>query len=133
MRSVMKLGRLVSAVVSRFVTAVVLLGLGLSTALAQTTNSSVMEGRVTDDTSAVLPGVTVTISSPALQAPELVAISDAEGRYRFTALPAGAGNPTFPIPGVRAPQNQGICLPGGVVAPTQVNKLPGAGGQAVAV
>src|SRR3989442_8000964 len=120
MRSVMKLGRLVSAVVSRFVTAVVLLGLGLSTALAQTTNSSVMEGRVTDDTSAVLPGVTVTISSPALQAPELVAISDAEGRYRFTALPAGADNPTFPLPGVRAPQHERSRLPGGFLGAIDV-------------
>src|SRR2546425_8441154 len=110
MRSVMKLGRLVSAVVSRFVTAVVLLGLGLSTALAQTTNSSVMEGRVTDDTSAVLPGVTVTISSPALQAPELVAISDAEGRYRVTAPPAAAAHPGFQPRSVPALQRQGTSV-----------------------
>ena len=133
MRSVMKLGRLVSAVVSRFVTAVVLLGLGLSTALAQTTNSSVMEGRVTDDTSAVLPGVTVTISSPALQAPELVAISDAEGRYRFTALPAGTYIATFQLPGFRTLQREGIRLTVGFVATIDVSMSLGQVEQSVTV
>ena len=38
--------------------------------------TGVIEGRVTDETDAVLPGVTVTISSPALQLPQMVDVTE---------------------------------------------------------
>jgi len=44
------------------------------------TNSARIEGRVTDDSGAVLPGVTVSIASPALQAPQLDTTTDENGR-----------------------------------------------------
>ena len=59
------------------------------------TNSARIEGRVTDESGAALPGVTVTIASPALQAPQLDAATDENGRYRFTALPRGVYTVTF--------------------------------------
>ena len=52
-----------------------------------TTTNSGIEGRVVDETGATLPGVTVTISSPALQAQRETMVGQ-DGRYRFTTLPA---------------------------------------------
>ena len=61
------------------------------------TNTSAIEGRVIDESGAALPGVTVTIASPALQAPQLDSATDDGGRYRFTALPRGIYTLTFTL------------------------------------
>ena len=62
----------------------------VTTAGAQSsTLTSGIEGRVTDDSGGALPGVAVTIKSPALQTPQLETVSDAAGRYRFAGLPGG--------------------------------------------
>ena len=58
-------------------------------AFAQSVSSASINGTVKDQSGGVLPGVTVTISSPALQVPELVQVTDPEGAYRFVDLPAG--------------------------------------------
>lgn len=58
-----------------------------ASALAQGGDSSI-RGTVTDDSGAVLPGVTVTAMSPALIAPE-VAVTDSQGTYRMLNLPVG--------------------------------------------
>ena len=60
-----------------------LVGVLAAPAAAQTTTTnSGIEGKVADPTGIPLPGVTVTISSPALQAqPET--FSGEDGRYRF--------------------------------------------------
>src|SRR5436190_4890254 len=63
------------------------------------TNTARIEGRVTDTTGGTLPGVAVTISSPALLAPQLEAVSDENGRYRFANLPGGAYTVTFALSG----------------------------------
>ena len=55
-------------------------------AFAQTTGS--INGTITDNTGAVLPGVTVTATSPALMGTQ-VAVSNEQGVYRFPALPTG--------------------------------------------
>jgi hypothetical protein len=47
-----------------------------------------INGTVTDNTGAVLPGVTVTATSPALIQPQ-VQVTGADGSYRFIALPPG--------------------------------------------
>ncbi len=59
------------------------------TAHAQSVSSGTINGTVRDQSGAVLPGVTATLSSPALQVRELVQVTDAEGAYRFVDLPAG--------------------------------------------
>jgi hypothetical protein len=61
----------------------------VGTAFAQSVSSGTIEGTVKDESSGVLPGVTVTASSPQLQVGQLVQVSDATGRYRFVDLPAG--------------------------------------------
>ena len=63
-----------------------LLALVVPQAAAQTSGS--INGTVTDNTGAVLPGVTVTATGPALMGPR-VAVTNDEGSYRFPTLPPG--------------------------------------------
>jgi Carboxypeptidase regulatory-like domain len=44
---------------------------------------------VTDESGAVLPGVTVTVTSPSLQVPSMTSVTDAKGEFRITPLPIG--------------------------------------------
>lgn len=57
-----------------------------------------INGSVTDNTKAVLPGVTVTVSSPALIQAQ-VQVTGAAGDYRFLALPPGVYDLTFDLAG----------------------------------
>jgi hypothetical protein len=71
-----------------FVLAVVLSG-GLSApAHAQIQTGSILV-HVADEQGAVLPGASITISSPALVAGQMTAASDAGGTYRFPSLTPG--------------------------------------------
>ena len=56
---------------------------------AQSVSSGTIEGTVKDESNAVLPGVAVTVTSPALQVGQLVQVSDSSGKYKFVDLPAG--------------------------------------------
>ena len=66
-----------------------------------------INGTVTDNTGAVLPGVTVTASSPALIQPQ-VQVTSAEGDYRFIALPPGVYDVTFELSGFQIVKRDGI-------------------------
>ena len=66
---------------------------------AQNLSSGSIDGIVADDTGGALPGVTVTVSSPALQVKQLTQVSDAEGRYRFIDLPRGTYAVRFELSG----------------------------------
>jgi hypothetical protein len=57
-----------------------------SALLAQTTGR--IQGQIVDAQGAVVPGVTVTATSPALQG-ALTQVSDADGRFRFPSVPPG--------------------------------------------
>src|SRR5262245_3524426 len=56
---------------------------------AQSTISSTIHGTVTAGGGAALPGVTVTLTSPAIQVPQMVETTGIDGTYRFVELPAG--------------------------------------------
>jgi hypothetical protein len=75
-----KSGRFIGAL------AAVLLLASSSALRAQTTGR--IQGQVVDAQDAVIPGVTVTVTSPALQG-VLTQVSDAEGRFRFPSVPPG--------------------------------------------
>jgi hypothetical protein len=62
---------------------------GVTAAIAQSVSSGTIEGTVKDESNAVLPGVTVTVTSPQLQVGQLVQVSDSAGSYKFVDLPAG--------------------------------------------
>ena len=57
-----------------------------------------INGTVTDNTGAILPGVTVTASSPALIQPQ-VQVTGADGSFRFLALPPGVYEIDFELTG----------------------------------
>ncbi len=59
-----------------------------------------INGVVTDASAAVLPGVTVTATSPALIQPQVVVTGD-DGTYRLIALPAGVYEITYELAGFR--------------------------------
>jgi hypothetical protein len=64
-------------------------------------------GVVTDATNAVLPGVTVTATSPALIQPQAV-VTGFEGSYRFPALPSGEYTLVFELAGFQTLRREGI-------------------------
>jgi len=72
---------------------------GFTTALAQSVSSGTIHGTIKDDSGAVLPGVTATLTSPALQVGQLVQVTDTSGNYRFVDLPAGTYALKFELPG----------------------------------
>src|SRR5918995_4640708 len=66
-----------------------------------------INGTVTDNTGAVIPGVTVTASSPALIQPQ-VQVTGADGSYRFLALPPGVYEVSFELSGFQSLKREGI-------------------------
>ena len=73
-------------------------------------------GQVTDGTGAVLPGVTVTATGPALQVPQVVAITDERGDYRLSPLPIGTYTVTYELAGFQNVKREGVRLTVGFVA-----------------
>src|SRR5712692_1142289 len=71
-----------------------------------------IHGIVTDQSDAALPGVTVTLSSPALLV-EQTKVSDAVGQYRFDQLPVGTYKLTLELMGFQTLVREGLQLPAG--------------------
>jgi hypothetical protein len=69
------------------------------TLLAQSASSSTIQGKVADATGGAIPGVTVTLTSPALQIPQLVEVTNAAGEYRFFDLRPGIYKVTYELAG----------------------------------
>ena len=66
-----------------------------------------INGTVTDNTGAVLPGVSVTATSPALIQPQLH-VTGADGSFRFLALPPGTYDIAFELLGFQTVKREGI-------------------------
>src|SRR5215471_8369008 len=80
---------------------------------ASTTGS--INGRVEDSSAAVLPGVTVTASSPSLMGVQ-TSVTDSGGNYRFPALPPGTYTVTFELPGFNVLKRENIQIAMGFTA-----------------
>jgi outer membrane receptor protein involved in Fe transport len=78
--------------------------------------SSGFIGQAKDTSGAVLPGVTVTATSPALQVKEVTTVTDTKGEYRITPLPIGTYEITYVLPGFQTIKRQGLRLTQGFVA-----------------
>ena len=102
---------------SRRVLAVLLLLVSFTTA-AYAQNTSQVFGRVTDTSAAVLPGVTVTLSSPALIETR-VAVTGETGTFEFSGLPLGVYSVKFELSGFSTLVREGLQLQSGFNA--QVN------------
>jgi hypothetical protein len=72
-------------------------------------NPSHLTGTVKDAQGAVLPGVNVTASSPALLGAQTVT-TEANGEYRFPSLPSGTYTLTFDLAGFQTMKREGIVL-----------------------
>src|ERR1041384_5332307 len=94
----------------RLLSVVALLVAGTSVASAQS-----LAGTVKDSSGAVLPGVTVEASSPALITKVRSAVSDELGQYRIPDLPPGTYKVTFTLTGFATVVREGVELSGGGV------------------
>ena len=65
-------------------------------------------GTVRDGSGAVLPGVMIEASSPALIEKVRTAVTDGSGQYRIVNLPPGAYAVTFVLPGFNTVKREGI-------------------------
>ena len=66
-----------------------------------------ISGVVTDDSGAIVPGVTVTASSPALIQTQTTT-SGGDGSYRFPALPSGLYALTYSLQGFQTVRREGV-------------------------
>ncbi|MGH9195787.1 MAG: carboxypeptidase-like regulatory domain-containing protein, partial [Acidimicrobiia bacterium] len=71
-------------------------------------NPAGIMGVVTDNSGAVLPGVTVTATSPALQVPSVTSVSDERGEYRLSPLPIGTYSVLFELSGFQSVRREGV-------------------------
>ena len=102
------LGGLVAALVTSMVAAAV--------AAAGQGQDATIIGQVTDESGAVLPGVTVTATSPALQVPQVIAVTTEQGEYRLTPLPIGTYAVEYTACRVRDPAAGELAADAGFVA-----------------
>ena len=93
----------------RFALALSLLLVSTSLAFAQavTSGTGAINGRVADASEAVMPGVTVTLTSPS-QMGVRTAVTDSDGAYRFTAVTPGEYVVVFELAGFSTVRNEGI-------------------------
>ena len=82
-------------------------------------------GTTTDSTGAVLPGVTVTVTGPALQVPQVLAVTDGQGQYRISPLPVGTFTVTYELAGFQTVKREGVLLGTGFVAKLDQALKPG--------
>jgi hypothetical protein len=71
-----------------------------------------LTGTVRDPSGAVLPGVTVEVSSPALIEKVRTSVTDSAGLYRVVDLRPGTYAMTFTLPGFTTVKREGIALAG---------------------
>jgi hypothetical protein len=67
----------------------------------RTTETGALNGTVSDDTGFPLPGVTITVTSPALMLPQISTVTDVKGYYRMPQLPVGLYTVVFSIQGFK--------------------------------
>ncbi|HYB95537.1 MAG TPA: carboxypeptidase regulatory-like domain-containing protein [Vicinamibacterales bacterium] len=82
-------------------------------------STGTIQGRVSDAQGAVLPGVTVTATSPALIQPQTTVTSET-GNYRFPAVPPGTYELTYELAGFNALKRSGISITLGFTANVNV-------------
>src|SRR5581483_9537193 len=78
-------------------------------ASAQIQTGSILVKAV-DEQGAVVPGVTITISSPVLVAGSMTGVTDASGLYRFPSLVPGTYQVKFELSGFQTVIRDGIAV-----------------------
>jgi carboxypeptidase family protein len=104
--------------------------LGPALASAQT---SAIAGTVKDTSGAVLPGVTVEVSSPALIEKVRSATTDGNGQYQIVLLRPGTYTVSFALPGFVMVKREGIELTSDFTAPVNADLKVGAVAETITV
>jgi hypothetical protein len=104
----------------------------ISPAQAQATLGGI-DGIVTDESGAILPGVTVSVTTPALQVPQLVSVTDAEGRYRSTDLRVGSYRVQSELSGFSTFSREDVRIDSGCVARVDVRMKVGSVAETITV
>src|SRR5881394_1646272 len=105
--------------------AAALVALSPSAVSAQGVLASVT-GVVKDTSGAVLPGVTVEVSSPVLIEKTRSAVTDGGGQYRIVDLRAGTYSVTFSLTGFSTVKRDGVELSGAFTASINADMKVGA-------
>src|SRR5215467_5211653 len=101
---------------------------------AQASAFASITGKVTDDSGAAMPNVTITVKSPALQVAQVSAATDTEGNYRVLDLPApGVYEASFAAAGFQTYVRGGLNLSVGFAAKVDVSLKLGQASQAIEV
>src|SRR5689334_16409453 len=87
---------------------------------------SAIGGTVKDASGAVIPGVTVEASSPALIEKSKTGVSDAEGNYKIVDLRPGTYVLTFTLEGFSTVRREGLELPSNFTATVNAEMKVGA-------
>jgi hypothetical protein len=117
------------ATVMAFLTAAVLV-LAPSDLLAQ---EGQIGGAVRDSSGAVIPGVTVDTTSPALIEKVRSTVTDSNGQYLITNLPVGTYTVTFALEGFTRQQRSDVVLTTGFTAPVNATLAVGALSEVITV
>src|SRR3984893_12229343 len=100
---------------------------------AQQASAAGIAGVVKDSSGAVMPGVTVEASSPALIEKVRSVVTDSEGRYNIVDLRPGTYAVTFTVTGFSTFRRDGIELQSGFTAPVNAEMKLGALSETVTV
>lgn len=106
---------------------------GAASGLAQTNTLASITGSVTDESGAVLPGVTVTASSPSLQVRQVSGVTETNGEYRLSALPLGTYEVVYSLDGFQSIRRQDVRLTAGFTAKLDVVLKVGALNETITV
>jgi hypothetical protein len=90
-------------------------------------------GVIKDTSGAVLPGVTVEVSSPALIEKTRSTVTDGSGLYQIISLPPGTYTVTYTLTGFQTVKREGIELTGSFVASINVDMKVGAVAETITV
>jgi hypothetical protein len=82
-------------------------------------STGTIQGRVTDAQGAVLPGVTITATSPSALGAQTTVTTET-GNYRFPALPPGVYTVSYELPGFNTVRREGIQISLGFTANVNV-------------
>jgi hypothetical protein len=94
----------------------VLLVFGVPSVLLAQSETGTITGTVTDQSGAVVPGVTVTLTSAAIIGGTRSDVTSAIGAYKFIALPPGSYDLKFELSGFRTVSREGIRITANFVA-----------------
>ncbi len=89
-------------------------------AIAGQQQGATIIGQVTDESGAILPGVTVTATSRALQVGQVIDVTNERGEYRLTPLPIGTYNVQYELAGFQIIRQENILLTAGFTARVDV-------------